>query len=105
MKQAFVVLAGTGEYSDRAEWPIRVVMTEARAQELVSELDAEVAPLWEKVQTAKKSGRRKYGTWTYNEYDARREQFKEGWSKIEPSLGEPDYTGFCFSYEPVKLED
>lgn len=110
MRTVYVVTAGTGEYSDRTEWPIRVVQTEDRAKEMVTLLDAEAAPLWAQVQAAaardNTHNKGRYGTTKkYTEYDVREKLFNCEWSKIEPSLREPDYTGFYFSYEPVKIED
>lgn len=111
MKKVFVVFAATGEYSDRCEWPIRVVNTEYRAQELIADLDAEAAPLWAQVQDASVADQKHnkkakdYTEHVYTEYGVRERLFDKEWSKNEPSLREPDYTGFRFHYEPVNQED
>ena len=38
MNKVFVIMATQGEYSDRMEWPICVVSTEAKAQDRVMSL-------------------------------------------------------------------
>ena len=46
MQKLWVVMGGTGEYSDRREWPVRAYMHKAAAEAEIVKLDAQAKEIW-----------------------------------------------------------
>jgi hypothetical protein len=93
--KVYICFASTGEFSDRSEWPVHGYRTEQEAQDFVTRSGELFREKW--VQCGFHNG--------WGDYAARAELFAEGWHPDCPSLGEPDYAGFTFSYATVEIKD
>lgn len=96
MTKAYVIIAGSGEYSDRCTWPVRIYLNKERAEQEMAKLDA----LYNKYDGLKRKARdsklphgETYAMWC--DYDkAAREEYEalgyEGFDSEDWGLSEAD---------------
>ncbi len=84
MREIYVVIGTTGEYSDKTEWPVKAFFDLSKAEDVVVKATARAAELDAKRESRYRAGEEK------NEYD--------------PNM-QMDYTGTWYEIMKVYLEE